>query len=266
MPLVTKTRDVEVTKELGTTAIKLHRPKFIYFEFTGLRPSAPHWIFFGKIEVTKFVNTSYSKTDITGAGRNSVLKEPGEKFIKSNQFPSGGGLPYGGPTAQGGSTDPLFTNSNGILKGVFYLQSNSLYKWSLGPKHELLAIDILSLKKRNAYSYATAYFKGKGEYENYWKGIEQETYEVWEDPPPPPKNNSRDDKKTYVVHSNGTITQGTGIHGQETYNSFHEAAVAKNTAKRKKKKKKEKKQVQLNSYTKTKIDMYKKTGKVIGGF
>ena len=50
---------------VGYDPIPVHRPKFIYFEFTGLRPNIPHWIFFGNKEVTRFVNTSYSESDFT---------------------------------------------------------------------------------------------------------------------------------------------------------------------------------------------------------
>jgi hypothetical protein len=217
MPYETRYREVDVTKELGYDRIKIHRPRFIFFNFTGLRPSTPHWIWFGKKEVTKYCNTSYSKTDLTSAGRNSVLKEPGERFIKATQFPSGGGLPYGGPTATGGKNNPLFSNANGILKGLFYLQSNATDNWSISKSgQQLLAIDIYGLKKANAYSYAAAKFKGAGQYENFWKGKEKESYEVWVDPPKTVVDNSNDSKTT-VTHS--TVTTRTGNKGTKI--TFH---------------------------------------------
>ena len=227
MAYETRTRDITVTKELGYSKIFIHRPKFFYFEFVGLRPSTPHWMFFGAKEVTKWVNTSYSKSDFENAGRNSILKEPGEKFTSSTSFPSDGGLTYSGKTASGGASDPLYTDANGILKGLFYLQSNATYNWQMkSGGTELLAIDILGTDINSAYSYASTSIKGAGQYENYWTGTEKETYEVWVEPPRVVNNNSNDDDKTYTIHSNGTITHSTGGTG-ETYKSFHEAVVAK---------------------------------------
>lgn len=186
MPYETRYRDIQKTGELGYDSIPLHRPKFIYFEFTGLRPNVPHWVFFGGIEVTKFCNTSYSKSDYESASRNSVLKEPGEQFINATQFPTGGGLPYGGPTASGGPTGPVYSDANGVLSGVFYLQSNTTYNWNLKiGGTELMAIDVSNANKDNAYSVGTGLFRGIGQYENYYNYTVQESYEVWVEPPPP---------------------------------------------------------------------------------
>ena len=156
---------------LGYDRIFLHRPKFIYFEYTGLRPSAPHWIFFDGKEVTRFVNTSYTKSDYVDAARDSILKEPGEKFVSATEFPTDAALPYSGATAQGGASDPLFASANGIISGVFYLQSNSDVKFRMnrfGTK--LAALDVLQYRGyyNNAYSFASAKFKGMAQYENYW--------------------------------------------------------------------------------------------------
>jgi len=186
MPLETRYRDIQKTGELGYDSIPLHRPKFVYFEFTGLRPSVPHWVFFGGIEVTKFCNTSYSKSDYESASRNSVLKEPGEQFTNATEFPTGGGLPFGGPTASGGPTGPVYSDANGVLSGVFYLQSNTTYNWNLKVGGtELMVIDVSNANKDNAYSVGTGLFRGIGQYENYYNYTVQESYEVWVEPPPP---------------------------------------------------------------------------------
>lgn len=201
MPYVTKTRSVTRTRTLGYDPIPIHRPKFIYFEFTGLRPEAPHWMFFGDIEITKFVNTSYTKANYNAAGRTSVLKSPGERFVNATEFPSGGGLTYGGATAQGGESDPLYSDANGILKGVFYLQSNTTYSWSLTTGgHQLLAIDVYSTDTSNALSVGTALFQGIGQYENYWQWSETESYQEWVDPPPPVNDNSNDNATVTVEY------------------------------------------------------------------
>lgn len=183
MPYETHYYDVQKTGELGYDPIPIHRPNFIYFEFTGLRPSVPHWIFFGGIEVTKFCNTSYSKSDYESAARTSVLKEPGEQFVNATEFPTGGGLPYGGATAAGGPTAPLYSDANGILSGVFYLQSNTTYNWNLSVDGtELLAIDVSNANRDNAYSVGAGFFRGIGQYENYYNYTVQQSYEVWVEP------------------------------------------------------------------------------------
>lgn len=183
MAYQTRTRDTTEVATLGYDPIPLHRPKFIYFEFTGLRPSVPHWMFFGGKEITNFVNTSYTRADFDGAGRNSALKEAGEQFVNATQFPTGGGLAYGGATAAGGASAPLYSSANGIIKGVFYLQSNATYNWSINTSGtELMVKDTLSIQKENTLSLGTALFKGIGQYENYWQWTGQETYEEWVEP------------------------------------------------------------------------------------
>lgn len=204
MAYQTRTREVTKTRTLGYDAIPLHRPKFIYFEFTGLRASTPHWVFFGSIEVTKFVNTSYTKANYETASGSSVLKEPGERFTSATQFPSGGGLTYGGATAQGGATDPLYTDANGVLKGVFYLQSNTTYNWSITTDGvELLAKDTYDVNKNESLSIGTALFRGFGQYENYWEWTETENYSVWVDPPSSHDDNSNDNN-TMSLYYNAT--------------------------------------------------------------
>jgi hypothetical protein len=184
MPYVTQTKNVTKTRTLGYDVIPIHRPKFIYFEFTGLRPSVPHWLFFGGREVTKFANTSYTKANYNAAGRNSALKAPGERFVNATEFPSGGGLAYGGATAQGGASDPLYSDANGVLKGVFYLQSNTTYSWTIETSGiELMVKDTYDIDKDKSLSLGTALFRGFGQYENYWQWNEQVTTSVWVEPP-----------------------------------------------------------------------------------
>lgn len=237
MPYVTKYRDVTRTGNLGYDVIPLHRPKFIYFEFTGLRPGIPHWIFFGGVEVTKFCNTSYTRANYENASRTSVLKSPGEKFITASQFPTDSGLAYSGPTALGGSSAPLYATSNGILSGVFYLQSNTSYAWEINASgRELLVTDVSNADKESALSYGAALFKGFGQYENYYEYVEQESYQQWQDPP---RSNDDGGGSKWQVNSNGTVTHGsnsnyTGQSGSVSggFSSFHDAVVAKGQANR----------------------------------
>ena len=226
MPYVTKTKSVTKTRTLGYDPIPIHRPKFIYFEFTGLRPEAPHWMFFGDIEITKFVNTSYTKANYNAAGRTSTLKNPGERFVNATEFPSGGRLTYGGATAQGGESDPLYSDANGILKGVFYLQSNTTYSWSINTDgHQLLATDAYSTDTTNALSVGTALFKGFGQYENYWQWTTTQSYQVWVNPPPVYNDGGSNadngqPSPAIATTSNSSGSKGSKSYGTPTYGDY----------------------------------------------
>ena len=183
---------------VGYDPIPVHRPKFIYFEFTGLRPNIPHWIFFGNKEVTRFVNTSYSESDFTSASGNSSLKEPGEQYVNATSFPSASNLAYSGATNGGAVNTPVTSTANGILRGVFYLQSNADVSWPLNTDgHTFMAIDISSPNKAKCKSYGTAIFKGYGQYENYYQYSTTSSYtytaieQVWQEPEVTPTTNAQ---------------------------------------------------------------------------
>ena len=179
-------RTVQHSANHGYDPIPIHRPKFIFFEFVGLRPNIPHWIFFGNKLVTHFVNTSYSEADYTSASGGSVLKEPGDQFTNASAFPSSGSLTYSGPTAASG---PINSDANGVLNGVFYLQSNTDYSWGINTDgHKFMAIDVSVPDKSKCKSYGTATFRGFGQYENYYTYTREEKYtydetqQVWQEP------------------------------------------------------------------------------------
>ena len=172
---------------LGYDPIPIHRPIFIFFEFVGLRPNVPHWIFFGNKEVTRYCNTSYDEASYEA---NAHLKEPGEAYLNATSFPSGGSLTFSGPTNGGSAMIPVNSDQYGVLSGVFYLQSNSAEQWAINTDgHQLVAIDISVLKKSQCLSYGAGLFRGKGQYHNYYQFTTQEAYtydvetqvEVWED-------------------------------------------------------------------------------------
>jgi len=151
---------------LGYDRVPVFRPKFIYFEFNGLRPNTPHWIFFDGKQVNKWVNTDKTENDITSAGRNSRLKEPGDVYTGSSSFPSA----QGGPS-NGGGDDPLVTTAEGKLSGIFYLQSNDDLNFSITDYgSELVATDIEKIDLDKCKSIAAATFRGLGQYENYFRG------------------------------------------------------------------------------------------------
>lgn len=203
MAYETRYRDAVRTVEqnLGYDSIATCRPKFVFFSFTGLRPSTPHWLFFDGVEITKWVNTSYTLNDFNDEERNSELRNPGDKFLNATAFP----VSLGGPTSASG---PISTDATGTIEGAFYIQSNASLSFSTG-RRLLTAIDISALNKPNSLSYAEAEFAAIGQYEIYteYQQEYQEAYEVWVDPPkvnPPAGNNNwssnddDDDSTPYV--------------------------------------------------------------------
>ena len=173
---VTKSRDVVKQDRLGYTEIEIHRPKIFFFEFQGLRPNIPHWIFFGDKQVTKYCNTSYSLTDYTTASRTSTIKEPGDSYVTATGFPSD----LGGPT-NGGAELGLTSAADGSLKGLFYLQSNTTLNWSTNTDGtNFSALDVSVMDKNEALSYAAAKFYSQGQYEDWYEYTTTEEVQVSE--------------------------------------------------------------------------------------
>jgi hypothetical protein len=188
MAFETRYRDAVriVEQNLGYDPIATCRPKFVFFSFTGLRPSTPHWIFFDGVEVTKWVNTSYNLADFNDEARGSSLRNPGDRYLNATSFP----LSLGGPTAASG---PVTTDATGTLEGAFYIQSNASLSFNTG-RRLLTAIDVSVLNKNNSQSYAEAEYSAIGQYEIYteYQQTYQESYDVWVDPPvvTPPSNDN----------------------------------------------------------------------------
>lgn len=155
---------------LGYDPISIFRPKFIYFEFNGLRPNIPHYFFFGGVLVNKWVNTSKTENDLISAARNSALKEPGEQYKSATSFPSA----QGGPTNGGGDT-PIAATAAGRLSGLFFLQSNDTVSFPITSAGiDLIVTDIDEINLDKCKSIAGATFYGYGEYENYFNGTAAE--------------------------------------------------------------------------------------------
>jgi hypothetical protein len=157
---VRKSRSRTVRKDLGTEPIPICRPKFVFFRFSGLRPSTPHWIFFDKVDVTKYVNTSFTLDQWNSQPRNSQYRNPGDKYKNETAFPTA----LGGPTNASG---PLNSDANGEISGIFYLQRNETLSFPTGDRI-MTAIDLSVLNKKNALSYAEAQYTAKGIYDVYY--------------------------------------------------------------------------------------------------
>jgi len=192
MAYVTKYREAtrEVEIDMGFDIISICRPNFLFFEFTGLRPSTPHWIFFDGVEVTKFVNTDYNLASYVLAGRNSPLRDPGDRYTHVNQFPPS----LGGASNGGSALTPVNSDNTGTLSGCFYLQSNSSVSFPTGNR-SLTAIDLSVLNegsRERALSLAEGEYVASAKYELYAE-IEEtysEEYQEWIEPVSPANNSS----------------------------------------------------------------------------
>jgi len=197
MPYVTKyrTKYKTIEKDLGYEEISIIRPRFVFFQFEGLRPSTPHWLFFDGKQVNRWVNTSYNLDDFNAEAKNSALRNPGDKYIKATKFPS----QHGGPTNLNG---PLNTDNTGKLEGLFYIQSNSTTNFPTGTR-TLTAIDISVLKPDDCLSIGEAEYQAIGEYELYYTYQKkyQESYQVWVSPPPPNNDNGGNDGPAFTMSS-----------------------------------------------------------------
>lgn len=162
----------------GFNDVTVARPKFIYFTAAGLRPESRHFVFFDKINVTSYVSTGQGNIDtFNNLPRNDAKRNPGEQYINETQFPAA----LGGPTAS------IFSDDEGKIEGVFYLQSNSTTNFPCG-RRILTVLDISAYNIDAATSMCSAQFVVDGGIEKY--EVEHFTTSVkkqrWVSPPPPP--------------------------------------------------------------------------------
>lgn len=158
----TKYRKVTETieQDVGFEDIAICRPTFFFFDFTGLKPSSPHWFFLDGVDVTKFINTTFTLNSLNNASRNSKLRDPGDAYITETQFPAA----QGGPT--NGGSGPVNTDTAGNLSGAFYLQSNTTTSFKVGTK-VLEIIDVSSNNKEKSLSFSQVEFEALGLYDLY---------------------------------------------------------------------------------------------------
>ena len=177
-----------IEQDIGFEDIPVCRPSFFFFDFTGLKPSSPHWFFLDGEDVTKYINSSFTLDSYNNASRTSLLRDPGDTYVTETQFPAA----QGGPT--NGGSGPVNTDSAGNLSGAFYLQSNSTTSFVVGTK-VLSVIDVSSNDKVAALSYSQTEFEALGLYELYYEtttlntvAYEADIYDWVEvpDPVPPP--------------------------------------------------------------------------------
>lgn len=230
---VTKSRDVVKQDRLGYTEIEIHRPKIFFFEFQGMRPNIPHWIFYGDKQVTRYCNTSYSLSDYTDAARTSTIKEPGDSYVSATGFPAD----LGGPT-NGGGDNALTSSADGSIKGFFYLQSNADLFWPTNTDGtNFSALDVSVLDRNEALSYAAAKFYSQGQYEDWYEYTSTEEVQVEESYTYTESvyYNDNDDNSGFTVLSNGAIIPGNnnnwGSLAVSTHTNLAEAAQVSNLVK-----------------------------------
>lgn len=154
----------------GFEDITICRPRFIFFKVSGLRPNTRHFVFFDKVNVTNYVNVdSFTYAQREGLGRNSLLRNPGEKYVGETGF----------PTEQGGPSSVIRSNDAGEIEGCFYLQSNNTLNFPTGNR-QMVFLDISAYKPLEAISYATASFTVDGGIEEYLKTYYTETVRYWD--------------------------------------------------------------------------------------
>lgn len=154
----------------GFEDISICRPRFIFFKVSGLRPNTRHFVFFDKINVTNYVNTdSFTYAQRETLSRNSVLRNPGEKYVGETGFPA----------EQGGPTSVIRSDDAGEIEGCFYLQSNGDLNFPAGNR-QMVFLDISAYKPLEAISYATTSFTVDGGIEDYLRTYYTERVRYWD--------------------------------------------------------------------------------------
>lgn len=158
------------------TDISISRPKLIQFTATNLRPNTRHFIFYDGVDVTRYCKKD-NTADFVSIARSSEYRNPGDKFIREDQFPS----ELGGPTAE------IFSENDGSLTGWFYLQRGQEGSAAEGiefptGRRKLELCDISILNRTNALSYGEGVFTSDGGIESYTKKfykVKTGTRRVW---------------------------------------------------------------------------------------
>ena len=210
MPYVTEYYTEEVTYSrinfVNFDDIGICRPKFIYFKVSGLWPNKRHFAFFDRINVSNYINTDNRNiTDYGLLGRNDPLRNPGDKYASENGFPA----------ELGGPDQAIYSDANGVIEGIFYLQSNASLNFPNGTR-TFEFFDTTSADPDTAISYAAATYVSDGGIENYeteyYTVEEEKSRQVWE--PDPPSNNSNsnnndDDGPTITIETFGWGEEGS---------------------------------------------------------
>lgn len=158
------------------TDISISRPKLIQFTVTNLRPNTRHFVFYDGVDVTRYCKKD-NTAEFTAIARSSQYRNPGDKFIREDEFPS----ELGGPTAE------IYSENDGSLTGWFYLQRGQEGSAAEGVefptgRRKLEFCDISILNRTESLSYGEGVFTSDGGIESYTKTfykVKTGTKKVW---------------------------------------------------------------------------------------
>lgn len=146
--------DNEIVREvdLGFDPIPICRPKFIKFKFEGLRPNTRHFFFAAGKDMTNYVSTDSGQiNNFNDDTRNSVYRNPGEKYTNETGYPA----------ELGGPSGALYSDVYGNLEGIFYLQRNSSLTFATG-QITFNVIDISNNSFENSISFGSVVYTAGG--------------------------------------------------------------------------------------------------------
>tara|TARA_R110000796_G_scaffold32561_4_gene85215 strand:+ start:3529 stop:4656 length:1128 start_codon:yes stop_codon:yes gene_type:complete len=200
----TETRYKDVTntveQDVGFEDIAICRPTFFFFDYTGLKPKSPHWFFLDGVDVTNYINTTFTLDSLNTAPRNSLLRDPGDAYTSETQFPAA----HGGPT--NGGSGSVNTDAAGNLSGSFYLQSNTTTSFNVGTK-VLEIIDTPSNDKIKALSFSRVEFEALGLYDLYIEekittseAYQEDLFDYVEIPEPKSSSDNGNSEATFRSH------------------------------------------------------------------
>ena len=188
---------------LYETSIQYMRNKFIFFKAQGLRPNTRYFPFFNGIDVSNWVNAGSGKFNYFSAQDvASVFLDPGERYKNNTGF----------PTALGGATASIVSDTEGTVEGIFFVPNRDDIKFLTGDRLFQL-IDISTTKLPDATSYASTIFTSAGTLQHYQESIKhtrkfvvQGTVSAYTEPAPQPRvstpsNNDRDQSWTVGMPS-----------------------------------------------------------------
>ena len=158
--------DEIVTTSMGDTllyetSIQYMRNKFIFFKASGLRPNTRYFPFFDGVNVSDWVQAGSGKFQyFASLDTGSILLDPGQKYKNSINYPN----------ALGGKTAEIYSDTNGVVEGIFFIPNRDDIKFLTGTRTFLL-IDISELNYGNATSYASIEFSAQGTLKTYQESI-----------------------------------------------------------------------------------------------
>lgn len=146
---------------LYETSIQYQRSRFIFFKAQGLRPNTRYFPFYDNKDVSNWVSTGSGKFQYFATlATDSPYLDPGDSYKNATEFPS----------ALGGKTASIYSDSNGTIEGVFLVPNTDSIKFLTGTRTFIL-IDISELNKPNATSYAQVEFTSEGTLQHWQESI-----------------------------------------------------------------------------------------------